>query len=690
MLRRLLTPSTLSLALALIAAAGPVSGVSAQEAPAAASAAADVAAGLDPADRRLVDSLLGAIPDHRFERLRVGSRPIRRDSAALDYLRRRGRAEGHCTAEAFANDMLGKLERNAADFDDAVAFHEAARAIAEACDDTTMVATALNGIGVVYRRQDKITLALDAHTAALRIADAHPRPPGGLTYAIGVALNSLGNIYLTLEQWGDAEREFARSLRVQDSIGNALGVAINNQNLGYAARGRGDLAAALAYFEASQDINEQIGSDFGLVLNYIAIADLYSLTGREREGLAILERALPMAEAIGDPYHTAHANIVMGAAHTRLRNADRAEPYLRRGLDLARAGEHLQHEVRALRLLSTVDSLRGDYRAALEYYQRAETAEERLLNRNTRRFVGDLSTKLTAERQRAEIEQLAQENALVRERSRRDRIVLLAVLGTVLFAAVLLVVLYRQRRIIETRDLAHLEQQRLASQMNPHFLFNALNSIKAFLIDNEREAAIRYLDTFAQLVRRILKSSIDETVTLREELENCRLYIRIENARLNHEVDYAMDVDPRVDLDAVQVPPMLLQPFLENAFWHGLQPKRGDKRLDIYVALQDARRGELGRDRAAAEGPDVVVVDDDDPSAARVRITIADNGVGRAAAERAKANRVRPRKSVGIDITRRRLEVFAKQAGTRATFRTLDLIAPDGEALGTEVVLEVG
>ncbi len=613
------------------------------------------------AHARLVDSLLQHKPS--FDELHANLRPIRRDSASLEYLRRRARITGNCSAEAYANDLLGKRLRNASLFDAALSYHDAAIRIAQRCTDTTLIATALNGKGVVYRRQDLVVEAITAHGAALEIAELVKYPTPGLSYAIGVALNSMGNIYLAMERLDEAEEMFIRSKILQDSLDNPLGVAINDQNLGYVAVERKMYDTALHYFESSLVTNTAIASDFGMMLNYIAIADVYAQTGRAQEAYSIMQRTMPIVEEMGDPYHEAQALTVLGDVQLRLGMLSQGRTAILKALDVAADKDLLSYRVEAYELLARADSLVGDYQSALANIYKGRVVEQQLRSEKNQRYLGGLSAKLESTRQRAEIDRLAQENELVRERSRRDRLLLIAVIAGVVFLAGLLFILYRQRAIIDDRDMAHLEQQRLASQMNPHFLFNALNSIKAFLIDNDRDAAIHYLNTFARLVRRILNSSINETVTLQEELENCKLYIRIENARLNNEVDFNLTVDPAVDLDFWRIPPLLLQPFLENSFWHGLQTKPGNKHLELAVE---------------ANGDN------------RLRIIIADNGVGRAAAERANANRLMKRQSVGIDITRRRLQHYAKETGLRANFKTLDLVASDGEALGTEVVVEIG
>ena len=611
----------------------------------------------------LVDSIVEVSPSMPFEMLRPTSRRIRRDSNALEYMRMAAQKANNCSVESYANDLLGKFKRNASRFEPALKYHDEALRIAEECKDTTMIATAHNGRGVVFRRQDMVAEAMDAHITALEIAERVKEPSPGLRYATSVALNSLGNIYLAMERWDDAEREFSRSMTMQDSLENPLGVAINNQNLGYVAIERNQLDKALQYFENSLSINEKIDSDFGRVLAYIAIADTYAKMDRAGEGLNVINRVLPIVHEIGDPYHTAQAAIVMGSVLQKLNRFSEAKRYFEEGLELADEHDFKSHQVALFEHLGEIDSIQGDYEAALANFHRGREIEREFFGQKNQRYVGGLSAKLETARQRAEIQRLAQENELFKERSRRTTILLISVAAGVLFLIGLFTVLSRQRKIIYDRDMAHLEQQRLSSQMNPHFLFNALNSIKAFLIDNERESAIGYLDTFAQLVRRILQSSIDETVSLAEELDNCKLYVKIENARLNNEVAFNLEVEPSLNLERVQVPPLLLQPFLENAFWHGLQSKKGQKQLDL--SIEKSKSG-------------------------ITCIRITDNGIGRVAAEKSKEHRVRKRKSIGVDITRKRLDYYAKQAGKIASFKTIDLVAPDGEAMGTEVIVELG
>src|SRR5690606_3958204 len=134
-------------------------------------------------------------------------------------------------------------------------------------------------------------------------------------------------------------------------------------------------------------------------------------------------------------------------------------------------------------------------------------------------------------------------------------------------------ILYRQYQSKNEKRVLTLEQKMLRSQMNPHFLFNSLNSIKLYIINNEQKNAVHYLNKFSKLIRKILEASSQREISLAEELETVELYMNIENIRFSNEIDFRIDVDKDIFIDNIKIPSLTLQPFLENSLWHGLSPK---------------------------------------------------------------------------------------------------------------------
>jgi sensor histidine kinase YesM len=143
--------------------------------------------------------------------------------------------------------------------------------------------------------------------------------------------------------------------------------------------------------------------------------------------------------------------------------------------------------------------------------------------------------------------------------------------------------------------------------MNPHFIFNALNSIKSYFIENNQEKAIFYLGRFSKLIRGILESSRKDLISLKEEMNIIQMYVEIESDRFKNGMEYCLEMDEAIPSDDLLVPSLLLQPFVENAIWHGLSTKKGKKKLLLKVEEMKPSKS--------------------------LRITIEDNGIGRKASQ---------------------------------------------------------
>ncbi|WP_235294390.1 tetratricopeptide repeat-containing sensor histidine kinase [Portibacter lacus] len=199
----------------------------------------------------------------------------------------------------------------------------------------------------------------------------------------------------------------------------------------------------------------------------------------------------------------------------------------------------------------------------------------------------------------------------------------------------------------------------LRSQMNPHFLFNSLNSINDYIIHEEPRLASKYLTKFSQLMRTILNNSKEKMITLREELNALELYVEMENLRFKEKFDFGLKVDQKLNLDNIKIPTMLLQPYVENAIKHGLRNKRESGNLEIWVRQED---GEL-------------------------KIDITDNGVGRKEAMRLKNHKDRARKSHGMDITSDRIDLLNRIHDIDAQVQIIDL--ENGGGTRVEVRMKV-
>ena len=206
-----------------------------------------------------------------------------------------------------------------------------------------------------------------------------------------------------------------------------------------------------------------------------------------------------------------------------------------------------------------------------------------------------------------------------------------------------------------------LEMQALRSQMNPHFIFNCLSSINRFILKNKTEEASDYLTKFSRLIRMVLNNSKRAFISLEDELETLRLYLDMERLRFKDSFDYSFSYKNAVDVGNIFIPPLLLQPFAENAIWHGLMHKQ--------------ERGILNFDLCAEEKFLICV--------------ISDNGVGREQAELLKSKSAEKQKSMGLKITTERLSLLNNNSNEQTFFTIEDLIDENENTLGTRVHLKI-
>ncbi len=240
---------------------------------------------------------------------------------------------------------------------------------------------------------------------------------------------------------------------------------------------------------------------------------------------------------------------------------------------------------------------------------------------------------------------------------------------SVLSGAILILFLLLRTRIANIRKeaayrqkLAETEMQLMRSRMNPHFIFNCLNSIKLYAAENNGRAAILYLDKFSRLMRLVLENSKRDCVELARELEALRLYLEIECIRFKEKLRYEIGIDDNVDMEYLEVPPMLIQPYVENAIWHGLMHKEAGGKVTIALSF--------------------------DAQDSMLTVVIKDDGIGREKAMALKSKSA-AHKSMGMDITNDRIALINDRYRTHASVTVTDHYTSGGTPSGTEVRLRI-
>jgi hypothetical protein len=211
------------------------------------------------------------------------------------------------------------------------------------------------------------------------------------------------------------------------------------------------------------------------------------------------------------------------------------------------------------------------------------------------------------------------------------------------------------------KRITDLEMAALRAQMNPHFLFNALNSIKSYILKEDKREASRYLTKFSRLMRIILNNSKQKFITLKEELDALHLFIEFEEMRFSKKFLYDVQVAENINKEDVYLPPLLLQPFVENAIWHGLLHKETQGNLKIDVSRQNGV----------------------------LKISVSDNGIGRERSMELRSKSTSKKKSFGLQITDDRIKLIKNTFGIDSSLEIRDVHDENQQAAGTEVIVKI-
>ncbi len=226
---------------------------------------------------------------------------------------------------------------------------------------------------------------------------------------------------------------------------------------------------------------------------------------------------------------------------------------------------------------------------------------------------------------------------------------------------------YKIKQEYETRlalqfKVSQKEMSALRAQMNPHFIFNSLNSIQHLILNNDKVSALKYLSSFGKLARNVLESSNEALVTLTDEIETIRSYLELESLRFDNGFEYSIEIDKALDTDNIEVPLLLIQPFVENAIVHGLLPKKeGAKKL----GLRFEKVGSV------------------------LTFEIDDNGVGRMARKGRDRSATFERKSRGIEIAQKRLKMIHKDRRVKSSIEIIDKYDLGGNPSGTKIIIRI-
>ncbi|WP_291861705.1 tetratricopeptide repeat protein [Marinilabilia sp.] len=535
-------------------------------------------------------------------------------------------------------NLLGQRYRNRADYGEAMKFHQKALELATRANNNTLLANVYNQIGVVYRRIDDNPMALEMHVKALGLAEE-----AGDSLTIGSAINSIGNVNYNLGRYVSSIEYFNRSLGMSQAQNNKLGLAINHNNLGESLLKMGQVDSALKHFFTSLDYNYQINSKVGQSICFNSIGGAYIVQNRPHKALEYLQKALYLNEELGDLMQVAISHSKIGETYLDMEELEEAEKHLRKSMEIAKSIGVLYQIEEGSRLLSELYEKKGDFGEALNFFKTAATYRDSIINTKNIHHLATQEAIFESERQRKKIDQLNQETIRQKSMLDRQRFYLLTALIIVITISFAIFMIVRQLQLRgRYRNVRH-QQRLLRSQMNPHFIFNALSAIQVYILEHDIEKSSRFLTDFARLMRQVLRSSTHDYISLKEETQILKYYLELQRLRFSESFTYQLHIDESLKMESIKVPPMLTQPFIENAIEHGIRPIGTEGQIKISFRKDKNR----------------------------VVVEVEDNGIGIDASKQA-SEKEKGHESMAIKITRERLEMLRRDSGGRTDLSIMD------------------
>lgn len=476
---------------------------------------------------------------------------------------------------------------------------------------------------------------------------------------LGMALANLGELY---NQTGNTEKAIQTSKEAM--------VYLHDVNMPY-MQAAGNVAeyyitqkkydSALVYLNKSDERAKKINDFETAIVNKNRLALIYIAQGKFAEAKQLLDKNIALLSGTQNDWNKCITYIDYAILDTAAGRFENAKSHLEQAATLAVKNNFSAFTVPAFENLSTVYKRLGDYKKSLEYHTKYVMMKDSLADEKTKAELADLDISYQTLQKEKEIELLKKDNDIKKLQLSNSKRSMFLYLSLFVFVIVLLSIIYYQRNRrskIETEKLrAELQAQVLRSQMNPHFIFNCLNSIENFIMQNDKRQASDYLNKFSLLIRSILDSSRNEVVPITKDMEALRLYVDLEQLRFNNKFTFEAHIDPALAGGDYLVPSLLIQPFVENAIVHGMAHS-DEKNLNLIVT-------------ASLEGDNI-------------KYTIQDNGVGR---EKAKVYNMQNKpyhKSVGLKITEERVNMFNRQQASDA-IRITDLYDENKNPDGTKV-----
>jgi len=543
-------------------------------------------------------------------------------------------------------------------YDSALIYWEKAMGLYTQSDNQKKMGDCLQNIGQIFELKGNIIKANENYQHSLQIFEKL-----NLQDRAANMLNIIGTLNTNLENFDIAENYYKRALdiyiriRKQDPNNKyiQLGFAVTHNNLGTVSIRKKQLSNAMFYFEKAKELFSQPPDSFYLAFVLHNLGAIHSDLGNYQQAEKYLNESVQYNKSIENVQLNTMTLSAKGDLMLKEKNPLRALKYYQESQLIAEEKNLTKIQLKNLKGMSDVFKMLDDYKNSLLYFEKFAILKDSLLTESKYKQIMDLQTMYETEKKEKLIVQ--------KDKQLRQQIYTFSAIALIVtFFLSILFFLYRTREIRKRyrleNDLNLSTQKALISQMNPHFIFNALNSIQLFILKNDKMSSNIFLTNFADLMRKVLDNSQFQFISLYEELEALKTYMELEKARFANNFDYEILTPDNIPLNDYNIPTMILQPFVENAIWHGFSTLEGEGKIRIEIRQQ---------------------------STSTILVSIEDNGIGREKAKEITSKKGKTRKSFGTRLVEDRLRLYNRLNKTDLRFEYHDVYDEAGICRGTKV-----
>ena len=577
---------------------------------------------------------------------------------------------GQPRAIADAHNNLGWLETQQGHFKEAEQHFNQALKRFRQIGNPAFTSVTLSNMGWWADKQGDRVSALQRFQEALKESEAAQD-----SASTAILLYSIGTTYNKMKEYVRARSFFAKSMDYERRLGRLSKQANCILAIGNTHRSQGDPEKALGFYKHAASMYSANDDHYGAGMVEENSGDLF-LEEDPKKALPFYQRALAHYDTLHSAADKAYILQRIGLAYTGSKKYAEAEKSYAEGLALAKATGSVELVMEYELSLAELAVKQGNSDVALGHYQRHMALKDSLHTAEGQRELLRLRTTFETDRAEQENALLRTENELRRLNEERLQARWIIVAGLALALVLLLGLLYRNYRLRgrHTKEVerlnVELQAQRdqvqhmndllelkvLRSQLNPHFIHNCQNSAVAMVKEGRNIEALAYMQGLSKLMRMVLVHSVNDRISVEEEMAFLRLYVKLESLRLPG-LHCEVDADRELLDDEAELPALLVQPFVENALWHGLANKEGARELKIRFS-------------ATEKG---------------LRCTVRDNGMGR----NDIGTKPDGHRSLGTELTNERLQLLTYRLQQKGSFVINDLKDTAGNPVGTEVVIEL-